>query len=236
MVQQEHCYAKPLAPDFQIQVSELVHKIKFLNEKSKEGGISEHNNNWKGLASDKWILKTVREAHIETEDLHSVTLSGLSGETLLSLIEKNLFRIKIKRLLGKRVLKPVKEAEKRYVSSIFSREKKNNQHRLILNLKNFIKYVTYRYFKMATLNTALGMARKNCYMASIDLTDPYYSVLVATVDQKYLMFQFEGIRCKYVCLLNGLSPASTIFTKLIKPLNVTIFSEEKRSPSYELFG
>ena len=28
-IQQEHCYAKPLAPDFQIQVSELVHKINF---------------------------------------------------------------------------------------------------------------------------------------------------------------------------------------------------------------
>ena len=55
-VQQEHYYAKPLAPDFQIQVSELAHKIKFLNEKSKAGEISKHFNNWKGLISDKWIL------------------------------------------------------------------------------------------------------------------------------------------------------------------------------------
>ena len=43
--QQEHCYAKPLAPDFQIQVCQLVHKTKFLNEKSKAGGISENINN-----------------------------------------------------------------------------------------------------------------------------------------------------------------------------------------------
>ena len=76
-IQQEHCYAKPLAPDFQIQVSELVHKIKILNEKSKAGGISEHINNWKGLTSDKWILKTVRRAHIEIEDPDSITFSGL---------------------------------------------------------------------------------------------------------------------------------------------------------------
>ena len=44
-IQQEHCYAKPLAPDIQIQVSELAHKIKFLNEKYKAGGIFEHINN-----------------------------------------------------------------------------------------------------------------------------------------------------------------------------------------------
>ena len=71
---------------------------------------------------------------------------------------------------------------------------------------------------MDTLNTALGMTKKNCYMASIDLTDAYYSVPVATVNQKYLMFQFEGIRYKYVYLPNVLSPAPRIFTKLMKPV------------------
>ena len=54
-------------------------------------------------------------------------------------------------------------------------------------------------------------------MASVSLTDAYYSVLVATVEQKYL-FQFEGIRYKYACLSNGLSPVPRIFTKLMKPL------------------
>ena len=78
--------------------------------------------------------------------------------------------------------------------------------------------MTHRHFKIDTLNTALGTVRKDCYMASVSLTDAYYSVLVATVEQKYLMFQFEGIRYKYVCLPNGLSPVPRIFTKLMKPL------------------
>ena len=102
------------------------------------------------------------------------------------------------------MLKSVEETEKGYVSSLFLRGKKNNQYRLILNLKNFNILVTHRHFKMDTTNTALDMVRKNCYMASIDLTDAYYSVPVATVDQKYLMFQFEGIKYIYVCLPNGL--------------------------------
>ena len=59
-----------------------------------------------------------------------------------------------KRLLGKCLLKPVKEAWKGYVSSMFLREKKNNQHRLILNLKTLYKDVTQKKFKMYTLNTA----------------------------------------------------------------------------------
>ena len=56
------------------------------------------------------------------------------------------------------------------------------------------EHVTHSHFKMDALNTALDMVRKNCYMASTDLTDACYSFPVATVDQQYLMFQFEGIR------------------------------------------
>ena len=83
-----------------------------------------------------------------------------------------MFRTEIKRLLEKSVLKPVKEAEKGYVSSIFLREKKNNQHRLILNLKNLNEHVTNRHFKIDTLNTASGMVRKTVTWL-IDLTDAY---------------------------------------------------------------
>ena len=37
---------------------------------------------------------------------------------------------------------------------------------------------------MDILYTELGMVKKNCYMASIDITDAYYSVTVATVEKK----------------------------------------------------
>ena len=71
---------------------------------------------------------------------------------------------------------------------------------------------------MDNLNAALGMVRQNCYMASIDLADSYYTVPAALSDQKYLVFNFEGQLYKYVCLPNGLSSAPRIFTKLMKPV------------------
>ena len=76
---------------------------------------------------------------------------------------------------------------------------------------------------MDNLNAALGMVRQNCYMASIDLADAYYTVPVALSDQKYMVFNFEGQLYKYVCLPNGLSsapppPPPRIFTRLMKPV------------------
>ena len=44
---------------------------------------------------------------------------------------------------------------------------------------------------MDNLNTALNMIRKYCFMATIDLSDAYYSVPVAITDQDYLLFKFD---------------------------------------------
>ena len=119
-------------------------------------------------------------------------------------------------MLEKSILESVKESKQGYSSSIFLRENKNIQHRLILNLKNINKYVTHRHFKKDIHNTALSMMSKSYYMSSADLTDAYYSVIMSALDQKYLLFWFELIRYKYVCLPNCLSPAPRIVTKLMK--------------------
>ena len=60
--------------------------------------------------------------------------------------------------------------------------------------------------------------RQNCFMASIDLSDAYYSVPVELTDQKYFEQLYEEQLYKFVCLPNGLSSARRIFTKLLKPV------------------
>ena len=64
------------------------------------------------------------------------------------------FRKEIKRLSELEVIKEVKNQDPGHISSIFFGDKKNNKHSLILNLKRFNKYVTYKYFKMNTLSHA----------------------------------------------------------------------------------
>ena len=134
-------------------------------------------------------------------------------------------RAETNHLLKKGVIVPVENNEKRFISSVFFREKKDQSFRLILNLKKFNEYVTYRHFKMDNLKTALTMVRKNCFMASIDLNDAYYSVPVAASDQKYRMFQFEGKLYKFVCLPNGLTSAPRLFTKILKPVFAALHKE-----------
>ena len=88
---------------------------------------------------------------------------------------------------------------------------------MILNLKNLNKYANKLHFKMDTLNTIIQLVEKDCFMASIDLKDAYYSVPIARSDRKYLRFFWRGQLYQFTCLPNGLSCGPRKFTKLLKP-------------------
>ena len=93
---------------------------------------------------------------------------------------------------------------------------------MILNLKKLNTCVEYKHFKMDTLQSCTNLVTKYCFMASIDLTDAYYSVQIDSKFQKYLKFEHEDTLYQFTCLPNGLSSAPRYFTKLLKPVLATL--------------
>ena len=87
---------------------------------------------------------------------------------------------------------------------------------MILNLKNLNKHVQYSHFKMDTLQSVISLMTPNCFMASVDLKDAYYSVPVAVAHQKYLKFEWGGKLYQFTCFRNGLAFCPRKFTKLMK--------------------
>ena len=132
--------------------------------------------------------------------------------------EKYLIQQEIKKLLKKRVIKECTNEQKEYVSPIFSENKSDGNIRMILNLKKVNKCLKYEHFKMDSIQTVLQNVTPNCFMASLDLKDAYYSVKIDEEFQSFLKFSFEGKLYKYVCFPNGLGPCPRKFTKLNKPL------------------
>ena len=108
----------------------------------------------------------------------------------------------IQQLLGKRVLEETDPTYGQYVSTIFLR-KKNGSYRLILNLRGLNASIEYQHFKMESLTCAIQLMKKNCYMASTDLTDVYYTVPVAVKHRRYLRVFWRNRLFQYTCLPNG---------------------------------
>ena len=124
----------------------------------------------------------------------------------------------IKSLLQKGAIVECEHESGEYISPIFTTPKKDGSSRMILNLKSLNKFIEYHHFKMESLPTVLSLVKRNCFMASVDLRDAYYSVPIAQEHQKYLKFLWRGQLYKFVCFPNGLAFCPRKFTKLLKPV------------------
>ena len=94
----------------------------------------------------------------------------------------------IQKLKSKKVIVNTDKRTGDYISGVFARSKKDGSHTMILNLKNFNKFICFRHFKMESIQNVLNAIKKDASMASIDLKDAFYSVPVAAHHQKHLKF------------------------------------------------
>ena len=70
----------------------------------------------------------------------------------------------------------------------------------------------------------MHLISKNCYFASADLCDAYYSVPIASEHRKYLRFTWKQQMYEFTCLPNGHACAPRLFTKLMKPVYAALRS------------
>ena len=122
----------------------------------------------------------------------------------------------IKTLLQKGVIVKCPPEKGEILSPVFLRPKSDGTYRLILNLKKANEYIQNFHFKMDTIHTVLNLVKPNCFMASIDIKDAYYSIKIDEQHQKYLKFKFQGQCYNFTCLPNGLCCGPRKFTKLMK--------------------
>ena len=103
-------------------------------------------------------------------------------------------------------------------------KKETGKVRVIFNLKHLNEAVTYRKFKMDTLESAIKLMKPGCFMTSIDLRDAYYSVPITPEHRKYLKFMWRGVLYQFTSLPMGLTSSPRIFTKILKPVFATLRS------------
>lgn len=89
-------------------------------------------------------------------------------ETKFSVQENKIVRLEVDKLLKIGVITKSENCHGEFISTIFTRSKKDDSHRLILN-----QFITYHHFEMELLQCALQLVKPNCWMAVIDLRDAF---------------------------------------------------------------
>ena len=120
-------------------------------------------------------------------------------------------------MLEKQAISPAKATDG-FVSNVFLVPKKEDQWRLILNLKVLNTFTVREHFKMEDIRSVKDLLVRGDYMCKLDLKDAYLSVPISTAHRKYLQFQWQGVTYHYNALPFGLATAPRVFTKLLKPV------------------
>ena len=181
----------------------------------KAGQVAAHFTAWRTLINDKILLSDVLGAAIEctaTSVQHKLP-NQIFSEHEYPIVRQQVHTCK---LLEKRVITKVSPIPGQILSNVFLRPKKDETHRLILNLKRFNESVSHYHFKMDSLSTITKLVSQNCYMASVEMKNAYYSIPIRFSDRKFLRFIWEGELYEFTCLPNGLSCAPRIFSKILK--------------------
>ena len=134
--------------------------------------------------------------------------------------DSDIIQAEICKLLSKGVGIPTEREGDDFVSNNFTRKKRDDTYRMILNLKKFNDLLV-PHCKLESIEDGLNLITEGCYFASVNLKDAYCSIPIHEDFQKYLKMFWENHYFKYTVLPNGFAPAVREFTKVIShPLNI----------------
>ena len=137
------------------------------------GDIHKQSNIWEQLTSDKLILSIVKEGI--TIDFHTLPrCSCVHPICHLNPTQQEAVTSEVQHLLSLGVISETSYTPDRYISSVFTTEKRDHSLRMILNLKKLNEFVNYVHFKMESLNDVLCLIQPGVWMGSVDLQDAYY--------------------------------------------------------------
>ena len=87
----------------------------------------------------------------------------MSGPTLnFSPVETEIIDAEISKLLSKGIIVNTRREPNDYVSSIFTRTKKDSNYRMILNLKTFNEFLKFKHCKLDSIEDALELITEGC--------------------------------------------------------------------------
>lgn len=166
---------------------------------------------WRSLSSEagKWTREGVQIPWLRVPKTCKRKQKDLSAE------EVRFLDAEVKRMLEMQAIKESKRTDL-ILSSIYTVPKKNGKRRPVINLRWVNEHIKKIHFKMSTMKDVKQALTKDCYMASIDLTDCFWGLPLDETDQRACAFHWRGKNYVFRCLPFGLSLSPLFITKLYR--------------------
>ena len=196
-------------------------------EKFMCGPITNCLEKWANNTQDQFVFNITKFGL--TMEFAGVPVCQFALPLNFSPVKTEIIDAEISKLLSKGVIINTTTEPNNYISSIFTRTKKDDSYRIILNLKTFNEFLKFKHCKLELMENALDLIMEGCYFGSADLKDAYYSISIYKNYQEYLKLFWKEEYYQYIVLPNGFSPAVRVFTKVLTPPFKYLKSKEQFS-------
>ena len=179
--------------------------------------MSAHWRHWQAIGAESWVLSVLRGGYripfLDSPPPLARTL--ISFPTYRSGSPQSLVPgQEIKKMLAKDALEIVLDPGPGFYSRLFLVEKVTGGWRPMIDLSHLNGFVQQTPFKMETLASMLLSVREGYFLASIDLKDANFRILVLQASRKLLRFLSGGVVYQFKALCFGLSTAPQVFTRV----------------------
>ena len=182
------------------------------------GCLSAHWKRWQSIGASSWVLSVLRDGYrIPFLDSppplsrYPVSFPTYQAGSLCSLA----LRREIEKMLSKDSLEIVLDPGPGFYSRLFLVEKvTGGGGGGMIDLSHLNRFVRLTPFKMETVTSVLLSVREGDFLASIDLKDAYFQILIHQSSRKLLRFLSEGTVYQFKALCFGLSTAPQVFTSV----------------------
>lgn len=181
----------------------------------RAGNISRYYSSWSQITDNNFILRIIREGYkiqfINNPSFPSSVISSPSNS------EKRLaLRTQINKHLSTGAISEIQPHNDHVLSRVFTVKKSNGEDRMIIDLSLINTQINKVSFKMETYENILDILQPLDYMASIDLSDAFFSVPLHNESKKYVVFEFENKRYSFNVLPFGMTSSPRIFSKVLR--------------------
>ena len=139
----------------------------------------------------------------------------------------------VQQMVKKRAVVPVQNKNSLgFYSRLFLVPKPENKWRPVIDLSVVNTFLHVPTFKMETAEAIRASLQAGEWVASIDLTDAYFHVLIHQKFQKYLRFHVQGQAYQFRALPFGIATAPLEFTRVVKEVKFIALSQGVRIHQY----
>ena len=141
-------------------------------------------------------------------------------------------RQEVEAMLAKGALEIARDPGPGFYSRLFLVEKASGGWRPVIDLSHLNDFVQLTSFKMETVASVLLSVREGDFLASLDLKDAYFQILIHGSSRKLLRFMSEGTVYQFKALCFGLSTAPQVFTRVFAAVSAWAHSRGIRLLRY----